>query len=146
MRFGRKELAGLLMLGMLVIGAPAHAQKAAASSCRPVDAETSEHLRYLRMLAAGTTQAAADWRAGTAIPFTTDTLAKVVVVSTSKTCSQALSAYVATAQLPSGSVSQVEVLRADTVFVVSSLAVPTGEFVTRYVYNSRFNFLRAYLK
>lgn len=136
-----------VMVGVTLFSAqPAIAQKAAASACRTADSETSEHLRYLRMLAAGTSQAAAGWRASTLIPYVSDTVTKIGVVTTSKTCSQALSAYVATAQLTSGSISQVEVLRADTVMVVSNPSVMSGEFVMRYVYDSRFKFLGAYLK
>jgi hypothetical protein len=122
----------------------ADAQK--ASACRPSDASTTEHLGYLRMLSGGSTQAAAKWRTFTHVPFITDPTTGVTVVTTSKTCSQALSAYVARTGLPANTLSQVEVLRADTVMVISSPGLKTGEFVSRYVFDSRFNFLGTYLQ
>jgi hypothetical protein len=103
-------------------------------------------LQYLRTLASESTPSAEELRAGTAIPHVADTANDVGVVTASKTCSRALAAYVVAARLEPNTVYRVEVLRVDSVLVVSNPTVMSGEHVQRYVFDARFKHLRTYLK
>jgi hypothetical protein len=123
--------------------APTPAHSFAANPCRTPDAATATHLHYLRLWSAAPTKAA--WRAGTKVPLISDTVTMVTVVSDSTLCASALAAYNATAT-PDSAVTEIELFRADTVFVAGHPRVMNGEWNIAYVFGSAFQFLSSYLQ
>ena len=119
-------------------------QQVFTSPCRAPDAATTSHLHYLRVSASSTSPVNANWR-GTAIPFITDTAGLIMVVSDSATCARAIASYDTLMQLGDSGVTEIEVLRADTVFVISHPRIRRGEWVGRFVVDSAMRFINSYL-
>ncbi|HUQ46023.1 MAG TPA: hypothetical protein VM033_05195 [Gemmatimonadaceae bacterium] len=105
---------------------------------------TVGHLHYLRISSIGTTRNDSLWRANTRVPVVTDTAA-IVVVSDSLLCRGALNAYNAIVNTDSAA-TEIELLRADTVYVASHPAIASGEWIGRYVLDRSFNYLGSYFK
>jgi hypothetical protein len=125
---------------------PSQTEPITAGPCRTSDQATAEHLHYLRWLAHGSSTAAAGWRASTLVPYVADTSADIFVEPDFTTCAQALGAYINAAKLSDTTVTDVEVVRADSVIVLSNPGVRSGESVTRYVFDASFRFLGSYHK
>jgi hypothetical protein len=113
--------------------------------CRASDSMTTEHLHYLRRFSIDTSPRAVAWRDGAKIPLITDTTSNVAVVSDSAACRSALVAYNALVT-PDSAVTEIELLRADSVYVASNPSVLSGEFVGRHVFNHSFHYIGSYLK
>jgi hypothetical protein len=115
-----------------------------ASPCRTPDVLTTSHLHYLRMSASSSTPENVNWR-GSAIPLITDTTTSITVVTDSATCARAIVSFDTLAGLGDSGVTEVEVLRADTVFVISHPRIRPGEWVGRFVVDSSMRFISSYL-
>lgn len=115
----------------------------AGASCRMPDASTTERLHYLRLASMSPRKVA--WRTATKVPLLVDTTALVDVVSDSVLCARALTAY-NTIVLPDSAATEIELLRADTVYVATHPTVRSGEFIMSYVFDSTFQWLGAYLQ
>jgi hypothetical protein len=121
---------------------PNHASYAAP--CRLVDIATVEHLRYLRERAHRTDTSDVSFRRLVGVPFVQDTN-QIAVVADSAICARAASAFNTIVELEDSTVTEIEVIRVDSIYVVSHPMVASGEWVARYVFNRNFEFIEAYL-
>jgi hypothetical protein len=122
--------------------AAARAPISVGSPCRAPDGATAAHLHYLRVSSIAPTKAA--WRASTNVPLVADTATLVTVVSDSTLCAGALVAFNAIV-LPDSAATEIELLRADTVYVAGHPRVRSGEWNMAYVFGSTFQVLGSYL-
>jgi hypothetical protein len=113
-----------------------------SSPCRTPDSLTAKHLHYVRASSVSLHVVDVGWR-GDIIPHVTDTTL-ITVVTDSATCARALASYDTLAD-QGGTLGEIEVLRLDTLFVLSHPDVHTGEWTMRYVVDSAMHYLRSYL-
>jgi hypothetical protein len=137
-------LAAVALIGLVDACHTMPRKRALAAPCRIPDSETMSHLHYLRASASGTGPVDAGWR-GTAIPFITDTVGLITVVSDSATCARAVASYDRLMNMRDTGITEIEVLRAGTVFVISHPRIRRGEWVGRFVVDSRMRFINSYL-
>jgi hypothetical protein len=102
-----------------------------------------EHLHYLRVRAHNPASSYANWRTLVNLPFVQDTTL-ITVVTDSATCALALPAFNTTVELADSAVTEVEVIRVGSVYVVSHPLVRSGEWIFRYIFNSAFGFIDSY--
>jgi hypothetical protein len=111
--------------------------------CRAVDVATLDHQHFLRVRAHATTGGHPQWRALVKLPFVGDTTL-IVPVTDSATCVRGVRAFNSVVELSDSAVTEIEIIRVDSVYVVSHPLVRSGEFTFRYVFDPAFRFLDAY--
>jgi len=142
----------ILVLAMTAIvasistGQAANSRRVLSGPCRTPDSLTVKHLSYLRSSASSMSPDDVNWRAP-AIPHITDTTGLITVVSDSAVCSRAIVSFDTLAQLGDSGVAEIEVIRVDTVFVISHPGPqPKGsEGAGRFVVDSGMRFLQGYI-
>lgn len=133
-------------LSLMARVASAYATASAGTNgpCRVPDGTTVAHLHYLRTSSISSDPEDSTWRMNTKVPSVVDTTGKIYVVSDSALCAQALAVFNSTVLRADSGATEIEVLRVDTVYVVSNPAIMSGEFIARRVFDSAFNQLSTY--
>jgi hypothetical protein len=78
------------------------------------------------------------------VPLVTDTA--LYVVTDTLVCQSAVSAYNTAADVAGNPATAVYVIHAGPVYIVSNPALPSGEFVPQFVFDSTFTLLSSYLR
>jgi hypothetical protein len=141
-------IARLAYLTVLCIVGFEHRQVTAQSSCRPPDEASERMLQWVKNIATGTDEHAADVREHTRIPFVS--ASQITYVTSQSVCNKALSPYNARAATqdastgasiaPSGSLY---IVKAATVYVVWDPAKSAGEYAYYVTLDSKYKVLWA---
>ena len=115
---------------------------AAGAQLTGIAAATTAHLHYLRVSSASAATGDSAWRTHTRVPLIADTTL-VRAVTDPTLCARALAAYNAIV-LPDSGATEIELLRADTVYVADHPLVCSGEWTFAYVLGSAFQYLGSY--
>ena len=113
--------------------------------CRTPDTATAKHLHYLRLRASGASPVSVTWRGSSKVPFVTDTTGLITVVADSATCARAIASYDTLMLHGDSAVTEIEVIQADTLFVISHPLVRPGEWVGRFVVDTGMRPIAGYL-
>ena len=106
---------------------------------------TIAHLHYLRVMSGGTSSADSAWRVGTHVPMVTDTLRDIDTVSDPALCASALVAFNSMIT-PDSAATEIELLRADSVYVAAHPSIRSGEFIASHVFDRAFRYLGSYFQ